>query len=395
MKILMVLDEEFPPDVRVEKEIRALQRAGHQVHLLCYSRSGLSGHREEDGIAVFRIPLSRVMYKMKALALLLPFYFRFWSKHIHLQLRDENYDILHFHDLTLAKVCIGIAREKGLKVVADYHENRPEIMQFYDHVRRFPGNMLISPKAWKKYQLRYSKLPDQLVLVTEEAKAYYHRQYGIPAEKITVVENFPDLDELLSYRIDESVTARYNDRQVILYFGDTGSRRGLYTLLDAAALLQEDTNFHFIIIGSSREQSLLLDYAKSKKLDNVEFTGVLPLREAVSYFAAARAGTCPFLRNIHHDTTYANKMFQYMAFGLPVVVSNCTAQENVVRESGCGLVHEAGNARDLANKIVLLAQPATWTEMSKHAREAVNKKYNFNVSGRKLQNLYTALENEA
>ncbi len=37
MKILMVLDHEFPPDVRVENEIEALLEADHQVHIACYT----------------------------------------------------------------------------------------------------------------------------------------------------------------------------------------------------------------------------------------------------------------------------------------------------------------------------------------------------------------------
>jgi len=38
MKILMILESEFPPDVRVENEIVALTEAGHEVHLACSTR---------------------------------------------------------------------------------------------------------------------------------------------------------------------------------------------------------------------------------------------------------------------------------------------------------------------------------------------------------------------
>ena len=35
MKILMVLENQFPDDERVEKEALSLIKAGHEVHLLC------------------------------------------------------------------------------------------------------------------------------------------------------------------------------------------------------------------------------------------------------------------------------------------------------------------------------------------------------------------------
>ena len=43
MKILMILESEFPPDVRVENEMLALTEAGHEVHLACSTRKNRPG----------------------------------------------------------------------------------------------------------------------------------------------------------------------------------------------------------------------------------------------------------------------------------------------------------------------------------------------------------------
>ena len=45
----------------------------------------------------------------------------------------------------------------------------------------------------------------------------------------------------------------------------------------------------------------------------------------------------PLLRNLHHDTTYANKIFQYMALAKPLLVSDATAQKNIILEAGLRL----------------------------------------------------------
>lgn len=390
----MILDEEYPPDVRVEKEIRALQDVGHVVHLLCYSLNGLTGTETLSGIEIHRIPISKLNYKFKALALLFPFYFSFWKKAIVALLEKETYDIIHFHDLNLAKVCLEAGKEKGIPVIGDYHENRPEIMKYYHHVQSFPGKWLISPDAWGKFQQRYSSQLNHLILVTDEARTYYATHYGVPAAKITVVENFPEVDELLNYEINNTVQQKYAGRKMLLYFGDTGLRRGTGTIIEAAKQLRNDPEYCFVIIGDSREQAKLLKLKEGNKLDNLELTGAMPIQEAVSYFSAAYAGLCPLLRNIHHDTTYANKLFQYMAFGLPAIVSNCTAQETVIMKSECGLVHAAGNAADLVDKILLLKDEELYSQMHRNAAEAVKINYNFNLSGQKLKTLYDQIANE-
>ena len=55
MKILMILDEEFPPDVRVEKEIRTLEKNGHQIHLLTYTRKVQAFTDSYNSVKVKRI----------------------------------------------------------------------------------------------------------------------------------------------------------------------------------------------------------------------------------------------------------------------------------------------------------------------------------------------------
>lgn len=394
MNILMVLDEEFPPDVRVEKEITVLKDNGHNVHLLCYDRRGLPQHEKINGYEIFRVPVSGTMYKFKALALLFPFYFRFWKKQILRQLDRGNYDLVHFHDLTLAKTCLEAVKLKGLEVIGDYHENRPVIMQYYHHVRTFPGNILISVNQWEKYQAKYTPRLGHLILVTQEARDYYLGKYSMKPDQITVVENYPDLAELRQFDTDEAIVNKYKDRKMLLYFGDTGLRRGTETILEAAELLRDKAGYCFVVIGTSREQGHLLRFKEERNLNNVEFTGVLPLGDAVSYFRAAYAGLSPLLKNIHHDTTYANKLFQYMAFGMPVLVSNCTAQEKVVKETGCGLVHEAGNALDLVEKIRMLDDPGQYERMGRLAAEAVENNYNFTVAGQRLLDLYDRIAHE-
>ncbi|MDZ7741829.1 MAG: glycosyltransferase family 4 protein [Bacteroidota bacterium] len=391
----MVLDEEFPPDLRVEREALSLIHSGHHVDLLCYTRTNKKTTEQYKGISIYRVPISRLKYKFKALSLSFPLYFNFWKKKLEKQVRKEKYDVIHFHDLPLAKPCIEIAKKYSIPVIGDYHENRPEIMKMYHHVTTFPGKLLISTSKWEYFQKEYSPKLDQLILVTREAKDYYHSNFNILNDKINVVANYPVLSDILESKIDGGIIQRYQKKFMILYFGDTGTRRGTLTLIEAAFQLRNEHEYHFVLIGTSREQKQLTKKVKELGLSNIELLGYVPFQKAVSYIAASKAGVCPFLRNIHHDTTYANKLFQYMALGKPPIVSDCPSQVNVIKESHAGLIFKAGNVNELVDRISALKKDKKlYDSLSDNARTSVREKYHYKTAERNLLEAYKKIENE-
>ena len=62
MKILMVLDHEFPTDVRVENEATALIAAGHEVHIACYTQKEKPANEVFKSIQIHRVEISNLMY---------------------------------------------------------------------------------------------------------------------------------------------------------------------------------------------------------------------------------------------------------------------------------------------------------------------------------------------
>ena len=62
MRIGMVLQHPYPPDIRVEKEARILRAAGHKVYLLAYRSSRKEEPTEDllDGLIVRRVTSERL-----------------------------------------------------------------------------------------------------------------------------------------------------------------------------------------------------------------------------------------------------------------------------------------------------------------------------------------------
>ena len=393
MKILMALEKSFPPDERVENEIDILAaEKDTRLTLLCYSSPGKQNLENKGPLTIKRFPLPKLIYKLSALALRLPFYFNFWEKQIRKALKEEKFDVLHVHDLPLLKVSVKLAREFNIPLVSDLHENRPEIMKMYKHVNSFPGKYLISVKQWENYQKEFTPKADRIILVTQEAKDYYVSNFKIPAEKITLLPNYVVLNRIKNISPKGEVPSEIKDKFTLVYFGDTGIRRGIFTIIEAAQKLRNQPEYHFLILGDSKEQTIIENIVKEEKLTNITLTGWISLAEAITYIRNSRAGLCPFLRNLHHDTTYANKMFQYMTFGKPVIVSDCTAQANVVYAEECGLVFEAGNSDALVSSILKINNNDLYARFQQNAEKCVLQKYNWELSGKNLTELYKNIE---
>src|SRR4030042_878596 len=114
MKICMLLESAFPPDLRVENEAASLSGAGHEVHVLAPSFSGEQPEQETAGVRIHRFRCDRRAFKrLQATCLRFPFYGRFWKKRVR-DLHDRiGFEALPVHDLPLAAAGLSLAKQFG------------------------------------------------------------------------------------------------------------------------------------------------------------------------------------------------------------------------------------------------------------------------------------------
>src|SRR5690606_12587088 len=82
--------------------------------------------------------------------------------------------------------------------------------------------------------------------------------------------------------------------------------------------------------------------------DRVHFLDPVPPADVVAELASADVGVLPLRHFGSHEVALANKLFEYLHAGLPMVVSDCAAQEQFVRRFGLGEVHPAEDSGALA-----------------------------------------------
>jgi len=346
--ILHVLDKNFPPDPRVEGEIQALKNHGFKVDLITLSRDIEIGFFHSKYLCpVQKVRVSRITYKLSALAYTIPLYHLLVTREIYRCVKRTNPKIIHVHDIRVARSVKWISKISDIPYVLDLHENRPEIMKEYAFVKSKIGRLLISLKNWRKNEKTLIQAALRTIVVTSTAAEYYVKRDNSKPESFCITTNTTSEDFNNAFIKPVSQNEPYEIR--LLYIGDTSERRGILDVLKAMDAAH-NKRIRFDILGSSSFDDSIHEYIKQKRLqERVKMHGWVGQREIHEALSKADFGISPLIRNEHHDTTIANKLSQYSLYSLPIIVSDCIAQKSMIEKYNCGYNYKAGNISSLVS----------------------------------------------
>ena len=390
----MILDKTFPPDPRVANEAISLIENGHEVFLFCLKYNEEPEIETINGIQVRRYKSNKLIYKSSALAYTIPVYSKLLVKKIRHFLVENNIDVIHIHDIQIAEAAFKATKKLHLKSVLDLHENRPEIMKFYPHLQKFPGKFMISSAKWKTKEEEFIKKADAVVVVTEESKNEIVKRVGGFEKNIVVVPNTVHKAYYNKAEVQQEIIEKYKNNFVLLYVGDTGIRRGLQTAIEAISVLKDKIPMiKLVIVGSNSSDIFLKQQIEELNIKKfVDFEGWQNENLFPSYIMASSICISPLHRNLHHDTTYANKIFQYMSFAKPLLVSDATSQKNIVEKAQAGLVHEAENVEDFVEKTLELYHvEVARTKFGENGKAFIENDFYWEKTSEKLIELYANL----
>ena len=391
MKIGMILDSTYPDDARVTNECAELLKNKHEIHLFCLCfKKPFVKNEVINQINVHRYHCSKLTYKLSALANDIGLYGFILKNKIRDFVENSDVEVLHVHDIQIAKAAISVSKRFGIKYNIDLHENRPEIMKYYKHVNSFLGKIFISPLRWKKAEENFVKKANKIVVVTENAKEELLSRVKIDQKKIVVYPNTVKDNFYKNKKTDKVLEKQYSKNFVITYVGNTSERRGLLTVIESLKTLRKTIpNIKLLIVGkSSFDEVLKNETRKHGVKDLVDFIGWVKENEIPNYLSISKLGLSPLHRNIHHDTTYANKIFQYISFGCPIVSSDVIAQSELVKKYNIGVVFEDRNVMDLTKKIIQLYNEKDLFEKYRANCNESIKKLNNSVISNQLISIY-------
>ena len=390
----MILDDVFPPDPRVENEAITLINSGYEVFLFCLSNSNQNTNETINGIKIRRYRSCNLAYKLSALSYDLPFYKMIMKPKIRHFIKENAIDVLHIHDIRIAGAVFSSNKKHQLKIVLDLHDNIPDNMKFYPHLQKFPGKYIISPKKWKKKEKEFILKSDKIITVSPNFAKQIIEINNLQPEKMVLVPNTVRQSFYKEAIYSEEIKKKYFNKFVVLYLGDTHLRRGLLTAIRATKLVSKKiVNFKLVIVGRNTTDHILIEEVKRLHLESyVDFEGWQDVSLFPSYIIASNVCISPLYRSIQHDVAYANKIFQYMSFGKPILVSNAIAQKEIVESIHSGLVHEEKNEEDFYSKVIELYQNKEKAEeLGNNGKEFIENKFSWEVTSQALVKLYDEL----
>ena len=182
---------------------------------------------------------------------------------------------------------------------------------------------------------------------------------GIDGNKIHVITNGVDLTRFQPQARDKNLTDRLGltGKFVAGYVGTHGMAHGLETLLDAAAILQDQgrNGIRLLLLGSGAQKARLKQRACTMQLDNILFLDTVSRTEVPRYWSLLDASIIHLRDNALFSAVIPSKLFESMAMGLPVLHGVRGESAQILEESNAGLLFAPGNCHELAANLSRMA----------------------------------------
>ena len=177
-----------------------------------------------------------------------------------------------------------------------------------------------------------------LSTISDDMKSTIVTRYSIPADKVQVIYNWGH-EELKAHSEQDNVFLKKYPMKPgefrVVYAGNLGKMQNVELILETAALMKDDQDVSFYIVGGGVNEEQLKTFAKEKELNNVIFVGMQPPEEVADLYAAADVNVIPLQKGLIY-AALPSKTADCLIAGKPIItcVDNGTAVEKIIRPYG-------------------------------------------------------------
>jgi glycosyltransferase involved in cell wall biosynthesis len=278
----------------------------------------------------------------------------------------------------------------------------PWVFEVQDLWPSFPIAMGAVPTVLARQQLyqlekRLYKSARHILPLSPDMTRYV-TDLGIAPEKVTTVLNGTDLD--LAARATPQAVAklRYGQvltgKRVILYAGTFGRANDIPTLVAAAeAMAAVDADVVWLFLGHGFYEPLVAA-AAARWPGRIRLVGGQARHEVFTWFALADVSVVSFLSLPVLDSNSPAKLYDSLAVGTPVVVTNQGWTKTLVEQHGCGWYVPAGQPEALATRLQeLLAKPETLAAAGTQGRRLAAEEFDRRLLAQQVQHIVESAAN--
>ena len=326
------------------------------------------GDAQKDGVHIYDIgkPANRFQRMVSA------------TYHVYRKANHLKADIYHLHDPELLPVGY-LLHLAGSKVIFDSHETVS--LQIMD--KHYLGWMR-RPIAfmYKRLERFVCRRLTGTIGATPAISGYFKSQ-NITAETIN---NYPRKDEFSNDTV-QFATDGWEKRNKLTFVGVMTKERGLAEAVEAMEKVSSQTRL--TLIGKIVDAHLTPLIEQSDKTD---FLGWKSHRELPEIFEQTIAGLVTFWPIQNHIDAQPNKLFEYMAAGLPVIASDFPLWRQIIGDAQCGLLVDPKDPTAIAKAVDYLQEnPDEAARFGANGQKAVKEKYHWGSEEKKLLSYYQAM----
>jgi glycosyltransferase involved in cell wall biosynthesis len=386
--LIIVENLPVPFDRRVWQEATALKEAGYGVSVICPKGKGHDNSSEIiDGINIYRHSLpfeasGSLGYLVEYSCAL------FWEFWLSLKvLYRHGFDVIHAcnpPDL-IYLVASFYKLFFGKKFIFDQHDLNPELFELKFGRRGFFYKLLCY------FERRTFRWADASIATNQTFRQIAIDRGGMSSDRVWIVKSYPDLSRFK--RIEPAHNLRRNFKYLIGYVGIIAAQDGVDLLVGAMAEIVRSGRHDCgcVIVGDGPALASLKTLAHQLDVEKyVNFTGYLRGENLLAHLSALDIGVIPDPSNSCNDKLSMNKVFEYMALGLPFVQFDLPQSRSEAGEAS--LVAKACTSEALAEVIVKLVddEPAR-ARMSEYGRERAKKEFQWANEKKSLLEAYATV----
>jgi glycosyltransferase involved in cell wall biosynthesis len=370
-KVIMVKSNTIEREIRLPKEIAALNSSGYKIELLCWDRelNNINSTIERN--------FEEVSLKLKApwgirILLFLPIWWLYVFCHL---LFTKGWDIVHasnFDSLVPSLIAAKIRRKPIIYEIVDVY-----------------ADIILLPKSIRNMAIQIDKFLMRFVNAVIIIDDNQRKEFGgIPNSMIvTIYDTPPNI-------FGDNIITSNNEIFTIYYAGAFARARRMN--LDKIVSAVETTDRVRLVISGYGDQTEEIKGWAAKNPDKITFLGFISHEEVFHW--SCKADLLVVARSpsvIGNKFNCGSTVLRALMCGKPFLANKDTATADLVNRENCGISVEAYDVGEIKAAIIKLRDnPKLCHQYGQNAKEAYERLYKWDIMAKRLQNLYERLLNK-
>ena len=206
---------------------------------------------------------------------------------------------------------------------------------------------------------------DSIVVVTPSFHDHLVREWNVPQEKISIVQNGVETALFTPQETGHQLRAQLGieGKFVVSYIGTLGLAHGLDTLIAAAKQLQSVApEVVFMLVGEGADRERILALAQSNQLTNFVFVPQQPRERIPAYISASDVCVVTLKNEQIFETVIPTKMLEFMSCARPVILAVRGQAKRLLEAAGAGICVDPDSPEALCSAILRMREQPTLRE---------------------------------